>query len=73
MKILNFSNDDMANIWTVVALVLHLGNIEFGGTCTAYKGNILHFAIKIIIIGLVVGTAEYNSRTSCYPIEASNS
>lgn len=34
MKVLNFSNDDMSNIWVVVALVMHLGNIEFGGTCT---------------------------------------
>lgn len=31
MKVLNFSNDDMSNIWIVMALVMHLGNIEFGG------------------------------------------
>ena len=31
MKVLNFSNDDMASIWSIVALVLHLGNIRFGG------------------------------------------
>ncbi len=60
MKILNFSNEDMANIWTVVALVLHLGNIEFGGTCTAYKGNNLQ------IIGLSWNCRIQYSQASCY-------
>lgn len=32
MKVLNFTSEDEANIWSVVAMVMHLGNIEFGGT-----------------------------------------
>ena len=31
MKILNFDSDDEENIFKIMALVLHLGNIEFGG------------------------------------------
>ena len=31
MKILNFSDDDMNEIWKIVATVMHLGNIDFGG------------------------------------------
>ena len=34
MKILNFSVDDMNEIWRVVATVMHLGNIDFGGIST---------------------------------------
>ena len=37
MKVLNFSNDDMSEIWRIVALVLHLGNIRFGGTPHTYS------------------------------------
>ena len=32
MKVLNFSETEMWNIWKIVALVMHLGNIDFGGT-----------------------------------------
>ena len=31
MKVLNFSEEDQWNIWRIVALVMHLGNIQFGG------------------------------------------
>ena len=36
MKVLNFADSDQSNIWSIIALVMHLGNIEFGGTmiCT---------------------------------------
>ena len=42
MKVLNFSETEMWNIWKIVALVMHLGNIDFGGIyiriypCTLY-------------------------------------
>ena len=32
MKVLSFTPDDEANIFKIMACVLHLGNIEFGGT-----------------------------------------
>jgi len=31
MKVLNFEDDEMQNIWELVACVLHLGNVVFGG------------------------------------------
>ena len=31
MKVLNFSSEDEINIFRIMACVLHLGNIEFGG------------------------------------------
>ena len=31
MKVLNFTEDEQWNIWTIVALVMHLGNVVFGG------------------------------------------
>ena len=31
MKVLNFTEDDEKNIYKIMAIVLHLGNIEFGG------------------------------------------
>lgn len=31
MKVLNFTTDDESNIFNIMACVLHLGNIEFGG------------------------------------------
>ena len=31
MKVLNFSEEDQWNIWRIIALVMHLGNIQFGG------------------------------------------
>lgn len=31
MKILNFSEQDMWELWRVVATVMHLGNFEFNG------------------------------------------
>ena len=31
MKVLNFTDDEMWNIWKTVATIIHLGNIEFGG------------------------------------------
>ena len=31
MKVLNFGDDEMQNIWELVACVLHLGNVVFGG------------------------------------------
>lgn len=30
MKVLNFSEEDQWNIWRIIALVMHLGNIQFG-------------------------------------------
>ena len=33
MKVLSFTADDEANIFKIMACVLHLGNIEFGGMC----------------------------------------
>ena len=32
MKVLSFNEDEMWNIWRIVALIMHLGNITFGGT-----------------------------------------
>ena len=32
MKVLNFSSEDESNIYRIMAIVLHLGNIQFGGT-----------------------------------------
>lgn len=38
MKVLNFTPEDEANIFKIMAIVLHLGNIEFGGKeVTFYK------------------------------------
>ena len=31
MKVLNFSQEEMWDIWKIVAMVMHLGNISFGG------------------------------------------
>ena len=31
MKVLNFTEDEQWKIWTIVALVMHLGNVVFGG------------------------------------------
>ena len=31
MKILNFSEPEQSEIWKMVATVLHLGNLDFGG------------------------------------------
>ena len=31
MKVLNFADEDEENIFKIMAIVLHLGNIEFGG------------------------------------------
>ena len=31
MKVLNFTEEEQWNIWTIVALVMHLGNVVFGG------------------------------------------
>lgn len=31
MKVLNFSPEEMWDIWKIVAMVMHLGNISFGG------------------------------------------
>jgi myosin heavy subunit len=31
MKVLSFTEDDESNIFKIMAIVLHLGNIEFGG------------------------------------------
>lgn len=31
MKVLNFTESEMWDIWRVVALIMHLGNISFGG------------------------------------------
>lgn len=31
MKVLNFADEDERNIFKIMAIVLHLGNIEFGG------------------------------------------
>ena len=31
MKVLNFTKEEQWNIWTIVALVMHLGNVVFGG------------------------------------------
>ena len=48
MKILNFDSDDEENIYKVMALVLHLGNVIFGGniiTTTVTRG---WFAITLI-------------------------
>ncbi len=40
MKVLNFTPVEMDNIWSIVATVLHLGNIVFGGT---YDTTYLHW------------------------------
>ena len=31
MRVLNFEEADMQNIWELIACVLHLGNLVFGG------------------------------------------
>ena len=31
MKVLNFSGEEMWEIWKIVAMIMHLGNISFGG------------------------------------------
>ena len=31
MKVLNFTDQNQEELWKIVAIVLHLGNIEFGG------------------------------------------
>ena len=31
MRVLNFEDDEMWNIWELIACVLHLGNLVFGG------------------------------------------
>jgi len=31
MKVLEFKEDDIQNIWELIACVLHLGNLVFGG------------------------------------------
>ena len=31
MKVLNFTDEEQWNIWMVVALVMHLGNLKFTG------------------------------------------
>ena len=31
MKVLDFENDEIENIWELMACILHLGNVEFGG------------------------------------------
>ena len=31
MQVLNFTEEEQWNIWTIVALVMHLGNVVFGG------------------------------------------
>ena len=31
MKVLNFQEEEMWDIWRIVALIMHLGNISFGG------------------------------------------
>ena len=31
MKVLNFTDEEQWNIWSVVALVMHLGNLVFAG------------------------------------------
>jgi len=33
MKVLLFEEDEMQNIWELIACVLHLGNLVFGGRC----------------------------------------
>ena len=35
MKILNFSDADQNELWKVIATVMHLGNIRFGGKYSA--------------------------------------
>ena len=40
MKVLNFSSDDESNIYRIMAIVLHLGNIQFGGTYVIKAINI---------------------------------
>ena len=42
MKVLNFSADEMWDIWQLVAMIMHLGNISFGGKCGI---NINHYVI----------------------------
>ena len=38
MKVLSFTADDEANIFKIMACVLHLGNIEFGGIYVCVLG-----------------------------------
>ena len=33
MKVLNFTEEEMSNIWQLVATVMHLGNLIFKGEC----------------------------------------
>ena len=31
MKVLDFTEEEMWDIWKIVAMIMHLGNIHFGG------------------------------------------
>jgi len=46
MKVLLFEEDEMQNIWELIACVLHLGNLVFGGRCLLNIAVTLTFACR---------------------------
>ena len=56
MKVLNFTEKEQWNIWTIVALVMHLGNVVFGGE----EGRIqCSFSLSPISVSILPLTHSY--------------
>lgn len=49
MTVCQFSPESQWNCWTVVALVMHLGNIEFGGECNSWSVHVLCTHLSLLM------------------------
>ena len=55
MKVLNFTDEDEKNIFQIMAIVLHLGNIEFGGKILSYGRATITYYVSCIVIMMSYG------------------